>query len=95
MLTNNDMMKLKTNVTERISWGIDPYTYKNIRDVLNHQDRDKFIEVSLQKAINLHNKNGWDIKEALKFIIEESKQKNTINPLEFYEFSNSDRKMAK
>ena len=66
-------LKLGVDVEERVAWGMDLYTALNLLD-LRPKDMpwkvfSEFIEHRLMFAIQQQNEKGWDIKEALRFMI--------------------------
>lgn len=66
---------LGKDVEERLSWGIDIYTRKNIFMVLPEckeeiETKYDFIQNKLIRAINFQHENGWDMRHACEFIIE-------------------------
>ena len=78
-------MKLGVDVEERVAWGMDLYTALNLLD-LRPKDMpwkvfSEFIEHRLMFAIQQQNDKGWDIKEALKFMIGDGFEKQAEGEL--------------
>jgi hypothetical protein len=80
-------MKLGVDVEERETWGFDSYTYRNImgylRQPLNDDFMYIFISKSLPRAINQCTSNNWDIRNALKLILEQEGEMFTLRDMRY------------
>lgn len=87
-ITDRKLKKMGIDVQEIESWGIDWFTIRLIISVMpkniTEERIGKFVEESLNKALELQGSVGWDIRNSLRCIM--SRNRN---------FSSLDRNIAK
>lgn len=73
-IANQKIQKLGVEVVERETWGFDKFTYINLlfycRQPVNDIEQNRFISKTLTKAINAVQSDNWDIRLALRLILE-------------------------
>ena len=66
-------LKLNEDIIEKISWGMDIYTAVNLMCLMPRDTPQKvsseFVEKRLMLAVQQQGEKGFDVREALKFII--------------------------
>jgi len=86
----NQGLKLNSDVIEKVSWGIDMCTGVSLLDLLPKDMpmavKSQFVEMKLVYACQQQGENGFDIREALRFIIDIKDHPR---------FNESDRDLAK
>ena len=77
-MSSKQSLKLGEDVEERIAWGIDLCTALNLLSVLPTdiptQSKSDFIEQKLLFAIQQQGPMGYDITQALKYILNDQAQ---------------------
>eukprot|EP01022_Parablepharisma_sp_SALTPOND_P024251 TRINITY_DN533_c0_g1_i1.p1 TRINITY_DN533_c0_g1~~TRINITY_DN533_c0_g1_i1.p1 ORF type:complete len:922 (-),score=79.49 TRINITY_DN533_c0_g1_i1:3007-5772(-) len=88
LITDHKMKKMGTHVKEIESWGLDWFTIRIISSVMpknvSDQTVGRFVEETVNKALQRQGKVGWDIRNALKCIINDTQNS----------FTDLDKKMA-
>ena len=73
-MTNNKKMKMNKHVVEKTAWGIDLGTAVNLLSLLPKDMPQKlqseFVEKKLVFSIALQGEDGYDIFNALDFMVE-------------------------